>query len=163
MRCVGSRECGFCSWTCGLSCPQGMWDFTELATQIIKNPSAMQETRVQSLYWEDPWRRDWLPTLGILPEEPPEQRSLVGYSLWGGKESDMTKHAHARTHTHTHTHTHRVGVLVPQPGIETVSPALQKGLTTGPPGKSPDRIYKRERRERRENDSADSFACTVLG
>ena len=106
MRCVGSRECGFCSWTCGLSCPQGMWDFTELATQIIKNPSAMQETRVQSLYWEDPWRRDWLPTLGILPEEPHEQRSLVGYSLWGGKESDMTKHAHARAHTHTHTHTH---------------------------------------------------------
>ena len=28
------------------------------------------------------------------------QRSLVGYSSWGCKESDMTKH----THTHTHTH-----------------------------------------------------------
>ena len=29
------------------------------------------------------------------------------------------------------------GILVPQPGIEPVSPALQGGyLTTGPPGKS---------------------------
>ena len=81
----------------------------------------------------------------------------MGYSPWGCKESDMTKC------THTHTHTHTRGILVPQPGIETVSPALQKELTTGPPGKSPDRIYKRERRERREKDSADSFGCTVLG
>ena len=63
----------------------------------------------------------------------------MGYSPWGCKESDMTKC----------THTHTRGILVPQPGIETVSPALQKELTTGPPGKSPDRIYKRERREER--------------
>ena len=31
----------------------------------------------------------------------PWKRSLVGYSLWGPKESDTTEH----THTHTHTHT----------------------------------------------------------
>ena len=31
------------------------------------------------------------------------QRSLLGYSPWGHKESDMTEHF---THTHTHTHTH---------------------------------------------------------
>ena len=54
LRCVGFRERGFCSCMCGLSCPQGMWDFTELAAQTIKNPPAMQETRVRSLYWEDP-------------------------------------------------------------------------------------------------------------
>ena len=30
------------------------------------------------------------------------------------------------------------GILVPRPGIEPVSPALEGGfLTTGPPGKSP--------------------------
>ena len=29
--------------------------------------------------------------------------SLVGYSSWGGKESDTTEWL---THTHTHTHTH---------------------------------------------------------
>ena len=54
LRCVGFRECGFCSCKCGLSCPQGMWDFTELAAQTIKNPPAMKKTRVRSLYWEDP-------------------------------------------------------------------------------------------------------------
>ena len=32
------------------------------------------------------------------------QRSLVGYSSWGGKESDtMSMHAHTHTYTHTHT------------------------------------------------------------
>ena len=31
------------------------------------------------------------------------QRSLVGYSPWGRKESNMTEHAHVCAHTHTHT------------------------------------------------------------
>ena len=31
--------------------------------QLVKNPPAMQETWIQSLGWEDPWRRDRLPTL----------------------------------------------------------------------------------------------------
>ena len=35
-------------------------------------------------------------------ENPHGQRSLVGYSRWGHKESDMTERL---THTHTHTHT----------------------------------------------------------
>ena len=29
------------------------------------------------------------------------QRSLVGYSPWGLKESAMTEHTHIHTHTHT--------------------------------------------------------------
>ena len=32
-----------------------------------------------------PWRRERLPTVVFLPEEP------AGYSPWGGKESDMTE------------------------------------------------------------------------
>ena len=32
--------------------------------------------------------------------KPHGQRSLAGYSLWGHKESDMTKRAHTDTHTH---------------------------------------------------------------
>ena len=35
------------------------------------------------------WRREWLPTPIFLPGELHGQRSLVGYSLWGHKESDM--------------------------------------------------------------------------
>ena len=38
-----------------------------------------------------PWGRKWLPTPVFLPGESHGQRSLVDYSLWGCKESDMTK------------------------------------------------------------------------
>ena len=38
-----------------------------------------------------PWRREWLTTLVFLPGESHGQRSLVGYSPWGHKESDMTE------------------------------------------------------------------------
>ena len=33
-----------------------------LEAQLVKNPSAMQETLVQFLGHEDPWRKDRLPT-----------------------------------------------------------------------------------------------------
>ena len=35
-----------------------------------------------------PCRREWQPTPGFLTGESHGQRSLVGYSLWGHKESD---------------------------------------------------------------------------
>ena len=38
-----------------------------------------------------PWRRAWQPTLVFLPRESHGQRSLVGYSSWGLKESDTTE------------------------------------------------------------------------
>ena len=47
------------------------------------------------------WRRAWQPTPIFLPGESQGQRSLVGYSPRGHKESDMTE---ATLHTHTHTH-----------------------------------------------------------
>ena len=37
-----------------------------------------------------PWRREWQPTPVFLPRKSHGQRSLVGYSPWGHKESDMT-------------------------------------------------------------------------
>jgi len=37
------------------------------------------------------WRRKWQPTPRCLPGESQGQRSLVGYSPWGGKESDTTE------------------------------------------------------------------------
>ena len=45
-----------------------------------------------------PWRRPWQPTLLFLPGESHGQKSLVGYSPWGLKESDTTKHIHTRIH-----------------------------------------------------------------
>ena len=44
-----------------------------------------------------PWRRKWQPTPVFLPEKSHGQRSLMGYSPQGRKESDTTEltHAHA--------------------------------------------------------------------
>ena len=39
-----------------------------------------------------PWRRAWQPTALFLSGESHGQRSLVDYSPWGRKESDMTEH-----------------------------------------------------------------------
>ena len=59
--------------------------------QTVKNLPAVQETGVGSLGWEDPWGRAWQPTPVFLPGEFHGQGSLVGYSSWGHKESDMTE------------------------------------------------------------------------
>ena len=44
-----------------------------------------------SLGWEVPQRRAWQPTLVFLPRECHGQRSLVGFSPQGRKESDTTE------------------------------------------------------------------------
>ena len=51
----------------------------------------VQETWVQSLVKETPWRRIWQPAPVFLPGEPHGQRRLAGYSPWGHRESDMTR------------------------------------------------------------------------
>ena len=48
--------------------------------QTVMNLPALWETQVQSLDWEDPWTREWLPTLVFLPGESHGQKSLAGYS-----------------------------------------------------------------------------------
>ena len=42
-----------------------------------------------------PWRRAWQPTPVFLPGESHGQRSLVGYSTRGCKESDTSESTHA--------------------------------------------------------------------
>ena len=52
----------------------------------------MQETWVQSLGWEDPLEDSMATHSRILARRIPDgQRSLVGCSPWGHKESDMTE------------------------------------------------------------------------
>ena len=62
-----------------------------LIPHMVKNLPSMQETRVQSLGWEDPRRREWLSIPVLLPGEFHGQRSLEGYSPWGHKKSDTTE------------------------------------------------------------------------
>ena len=68
--------------------------------QAVKNLPAMQETRVQSLGREDPLEKK-LPTSVFLPGEFHGQRSLVGYSPWGGKEVDTVECPLSLFHTHS--------------------------------------------------------------
>ena len=66
------------------------WAF--LVAQMVKNQPAMQETRVQSLDWEETLEKGMgLPTPVFLPGEFHEQRNLTGYGPWGRKESDVTE------------------------------------------------------------------------
>ena len=50
-----------------------------------ENLPTKQETRVQSLDWEDAWRSKWQPTPVYLLRKSHGQRSLAGYSPWGCK------------------------------------------------------------------------------
>ena len=62
---------------------------------MAKNPPAVQETQGDmgsiSRSGRFPQRREWQPTPVFLPGESHGQRSLVGYSPWGLKESDTTE------------------------------------------------------------------------
>ena len=49
---------------------------------------------------EDPWKRAWQPTPVFLPGESNGQRSLVGYSPKGCKESDTIEVTEPHTHTY---------------------------------------------------------------
>ena len=71
------------------SFPVGKGDRASLVAQLMY----MQHRRPSFDPWVRKflWRRKWLPTSVFLPGEFYGQRSLVGYSPWGHKESDTTE------------------------------------------------------------------------
>ena len=62
-----------------------------LVVQIVKNLPAMWEAWVRFLGWEDPLEKGQLTNSLFLPRGFHGQRSLVGYSQWAHKESDVTE------------------------------------------------------------------------
>ena len=67
--------------------------------QLVKTPSAKQETPVRFLGWEEGMATH----SSILVWRIPKDRGgLEGYNPWGRKELDMTERL---SHTHTRTHT----------------------------------------------------------
>ena len=58
----------------------------------------MQETLVWFLGQEDPQEKSMQPTAVFLPGGFHGQRSLVGHSSWGGKESDTTEQLSTAQH-----------------------------------------------------------------
>ena len=63
---------------------------------MVKHPSAMRETWIRSLGWEDPLEKEMATHSSILAWRSHGQRSLAGYSPWGHKESDTTERLHFR-------------------------------------------------------------------
>ena len=63
----------------------------------------MQETRVQSLGWEDPLEKEMAAHSSILAWKIPWTWSLVGYCPWGHKESDTTERLHFHFHRDKHS------------------------------------------------------------
>ena len=54
-----------------------------LVAHLVKNPPAMRETWIQSLGWEDSWRKAWQPTPRygnsvLLPGESPQTAHSAG-------------------------------------------------------------------------------------
>ena len=67
---------------------------------VAKNLLPMPEMWVWFLGWKNPLQQEMAIHSVVLPGESHEQKSLVGYSPCGCKESDMTEHAHTHTHTY---------------------------------------------------------------
>ena len=109
------------------------------------------------------WRRKWQPTPVLLPGKSHGQRSLVGYSPWGHKESNTTQRLHflyslspVRLFATPWTAVHQAPLLMgfprqgywsglpspspgdlPAPGIEPMCPALHvDSLPSEQPGKT---------------------------
>ena len=65
---------------------------------LVKNPPANARDTGNAglipLVEKIPWRRKWQPISVFLPAESHGQRSLAGYSPWGFKVLDTTKHVH---------------------------------------------------------------------
>ena len=62
-----------------------------LAAQSVKNPPAMQETRVQSLGWEDPPEKEMATHSSILAWRIPWTKEPRGLQSMGSQELDMTQ------------------------------------------------------------------------
>ena len=64
----------------------------------------VQETWFSPWVRKTPWSRKWQPTPVFLPGKSHGQRSLVGYSPWGHKESDTTERLHFHFHIQRQCH-----------------------------------------------------------
>ena len=84
---------------------QGPWGVFECSTETCSRAAPPRSANPGST--AEMWRRKWQPTPMFLPGESHGSRNLVGYSLWGCKEWDMTEQLR---HTHTHTHTHTLSL-----------------------------------------------------
>ena len=79
---------------CSALGPSAIGHFTLVATTSLVILPITLSANFQPLLGSHSWRRKWHPTPVFLPGKSHEQRSLVGYSPWGHKESDTTEWLH---------------------------------------------------------------------
>ena len=90
------RVCEFDPWL-GTENPicQKKRSVVSSVTPVVKNPPAnagdIRDSGSIPGLGRFPWRRAWQPIAVFLPGESHGQKSPVGYSLRGRKESDMTE------------------------------------------------------------------------
>ena len=65
------------------------YSWASLVTQTVKNCLKCERPGFYLWFGKIPWKWEWLLTPVFLPVELHGQRSLVGHSRWGCKESDM--------------------------------------------------------------------------
>ena len=69
---------------------------------MVKNSPSKNETKILRFgpcFGKIPWRKKWQSTPVFLPGKSHGQRCLEGYSSWGCKELDTTKHADVESET----------------------------------------------------------------
>ena len=92
-----------------------------LVVQMVKNLPAMQETQLRSLCWEDPLEKEMATTPVLLPGESHGQKSLLGYSPWGCKESDKTERlTHSQLMRHPHIKLFHTSALLQMPNNHSI-------------------------------------------
>ena len=65
----------------------------QMSLSVLVSSWCMHSSRIAG-YYGTSWRRRWHPTLVLLLGKSHGQRSLVGCSPWGHKESDTTERLH---------------------------------------------------------------------
>ena len=73
-------------------CPNRVYQaITKLALGVKSLIIIAYNCRTITIHYTLSWRRQWHPTPALLPGKSHGQRSLVGCSPWGRKESDTTE------------------------------------------------------------------------
>ena len=88
---MGSHRVGH-NWS-DLAAATLFWGFPSSTSGKESTCQCRRRKRLRFNPWvrKIPWRTAWQPTPVFLPGESCGQRSLVGHSPWGRKESDMTE------------------------------------------------------------------------
>ena len=76
------------------------YSWASVVAQTVKNPPAMRETWVHPELRRSPGGGHGNPLQCSCLENPHRQRSLVGYSPWGHKESETLSNFHFTSHFH---------------------------------------------------------------